>query len=288
MQLHARNIADLLPRIATAIEANFQTPSRFGNLILLDAAAADDVMITGDLHGHRDNLRRILEIADLAAHPRRHLIMQEVCHGGPSYENKIACQSHLVLEEMLALKCQYPTRFHFLLSNHELSEFTGHPISKSGRMVSLGFLLGISEAYGDDAPTVHELLTRFIMSCPLAIRIGHGVFVTHSLPEDMADDPFDLGVFERPLARGDLEHGGDAFRLVWGRDFSAENASLFAKLVGATTLVNGHVPCPEGFFRPNAFQIVLDCCATPASYLLLKVSESDDPAQVAKRVQLLN
>jgi hypothetical protein len=61
-----------------AAAANLVTASRRGNLIQLDHVAADDVMIAADLHGHRVNFDRLVRIADLDAHPRRHLIMQEV------------------------------------------------------------------------------------------------------------------------------------------------------------------------------------------------------------------
>jgi hypothetical protein len=55
-------------------------------------------------------------LADLDRNPRRHLIMQEVCHGGPTYPDG-GCKSHRMLEDVARLKVRYPERFHFLLSN---------------------------------------------------------------------------------------------------------------------------------------------------------------------------
>ena len=94
-----------------AMAANLATASRRGNLITLDHGAADDVMVVADLHGHRVNFDRLLRIADLDAHPRRHLIMQEVCHGGPLYPSEAGCMSHLMLEDVMQLKAAYPDAF---------------------------------------------------------------------------------------------------------------------------------------------------------------------------------
>ena len=71
-----------------ATEANRNTPGREGNVVVLTPELADDVMITGDLHGHRRNFNLIRRIAALDEHPRRHLLLQEVCHGGPAYPAK--------------------------------------------------------------------------------------------------------------------------------------------------------------------------------------------------------
>ena len=39
-------------------------------------------------------------------------------------------------------KCSYPDQVHFLLSNHELAQVTGHEISKNGRIPRAGSPLG--------------------------------------------------------------------------------------------------------------------------------------------------
>ena len=75
--------------------------------------------------------------------------------------------------------------------------------------------------------------------------------------------------------------------MVWGRDFRPENAQLFAKLVGAKVLINGHDPCAEGFKTPNDWQIILDCCDRPACYVILPVGEALSHAQIVGRVEQL-
>ena len=42
---------------------------------------AEDVLVGGDLHGHLGNFRALMTRADLARHPRRHLVLQELIHG---------------------------------------------------------------------------------------------------------------------------------------------------------------------------------------------------------------
>ena len=161
---------------------------------MLTAETADDVMITADLHGHRKNFNSIKKIADLERNPRRHLILQEVCHGGPTYPTNGGCMSHSMLEDVAKLKAQFPERVHFLLSNHELAELTDYPIIKSKKMLNLMFRLGLQEMYGPAAEKVREAYTAFIRSCPLAVRLPGGVFICHSLPEKCDSQGFDRDI----------------------------------------------------------------------------------------------
>src|SRR6185369_6088628 len=74
---------------------------------------------------------------------------KEVCHGVPEYPGETGgCMSHLLLEDCIRLKSEYPERFHFLLSNHELAELGDFPICKSRRMLNVVFRCGINELYG--------------------------------------------------------------------------------------------------------------------------------------------
>jgi hypothetical protein len=233
-----------------AAELNRSTPARIGNVLQFDKDNAADVLVSADLHGHRRNFDAILALAALDRNPRRHLIMQEVCHGGPMYPGG-GCMSHQMLEDVAKLKVRYPDRFHFLLSNHELAELTDFPIMKSRKMLNVMFRLGLKEAYGDDADKVRAAAMAFIASCPLAGRVGQTVFICHSCPERSDVDCFDASVLARPYAQRDLCDGGSVFRLVWGRDFRAANAAAFAKAVNAKCLIHGHEPCPLGYRIPN-------------------------------------
>jgi hypothetical protein len=272
-----------------ASQANHNTPSQSGQLVVLDADSAAELMITADLHGNRLNFERILRHADLGGHPRRHLLLQEVCHGGPTYPCSSACMSHLLLEDVARLKVQYPERLHFVLGNHELAEITDFPISKGNRMLNLSFRWGIQQMYGEHCDRVRAASLEFLRSCPLATRLASGVFICHSAPDGVAEEAFDVSVFERPLTEADLLPQGAAFRLVWGRDFRPENAAAFAQSVDATVLVHGHEPCPrQGYQVPNEHQIILDCCGPHAAYLTLPVDRPINHSEVVQQIQFLN
>ena len=89
-----RYVEKIIAQFAAATEANRHTPGRQGNVVALTPEVADEVMITGDMHGHRRNFNLIRRLAALAKHPRRHLVLQEVCHGGPAYpEAAAACRT---------------------------------------------------------------------------------------------------------------------------------------------------------------------------------------------------
>lgn len=270
-----------------ATEANENTPGREGNVLTLTPEVADDVMITADLHGHRRNFNSIKKIADLERQPRRHLILQEVCHGGASYPSNGGCMSHTMLEDVARLKATYPERVHFLLSNHELSELTDYPILKGKKMLNLLFRLGIQEMYGSASERVREAYNDFIRSCPLAVRLPGDVFVCHTLPERNDSRPFDRSVLSRSWEPEDLIEHGPVFDLVWGRDYRPENAKAFAKTVTAKVLINGHEPCPEGYSVPNDLQIILDCCSEPACYLMVPTDRELSHSDLVARIQRL-
>lgn len=257
-------------------------------MVVLKEQDGDEILISADLHGNRLNFHRLVEVADLEGNPRRHLVMQEVCHGGPSYPGDGGCMSHLLLEDVARLKCDYPDRFHFLLSNHELAELGDFPICKSKRMLNLQFRAGITELYGQAADRIRTAYMQFIGTCPIAIRLAGGAFITHSLPDRCDVLPFDTTVFERPLSNADWQAGSDVFRLVWGRDYRAANAAAFAKQVNASLLVNGHEPCAAGVSSPNPQQIILDCCSGRAGYLLLPIAKPVTTAEALTRVSYLH
>jgi len=281
-------IEKIIATFDQATEANWKTAGREGNTIVpLDEEWGDEIMITGDLHGNRRNLNLIRRIADLDKHPKRHLVLQEVCHGGPTYPANGGCMSHTLLEDVAKLKVQYRDRVHFLLSNHELSEVTDYPIQKHKQMLNLLFRLGLQQMYGSAVDRVREAFAPFILSCPLAVRLPGGVFISHSIPEKVDSHRFDKTIFTRQLDPVELYGRGAVFDLVWGRDYRQENADAFARVVQAEVLINGHEPCPEGFATPNTRQIILDCCGDKACYVILPVQQKASQEEIVKRIQRL-
>jgi len=281
-------IEQVIDTYRRAAQANRDTPGRQGNVVHLAAESADELVIAGDLHGNRLNLNKLLQIADLSERPRRHLVLQEVCHGGPPYPSGAGCLSHTMLEDVARCKAEHPQRFHFLLSNHELAELTEFPIVKAGKMLNLLFRCGLKEMYGCDAERVHAASLEFIRTCPLAVQTSDGVFVSHSAPAGVDRNGFDADVLRRPLTDGDLAQHGAAFQLVWGRDHRAENAEAFAAAVGAELLIHGHEPCVGGCLTPNARQIILDSCTRKGCFLIVPIGQPLTHEQLARRIEYLH
>ena len=280
-------IQHIIAAFQHAKEANLTTPGKAGNTVVLTPELAEEVMVTGDLHGHRKNFNRIKKIAALGAHPHRHLILQEVCHGGPRYAKSGGCMSHALLEDVALLKAKFPARVHFLLGNHELAEMTDYPIQKNKAMLNLLFRLGMQHMYGEATDDVRASFIPFLQSCPLAVRMPHGEFISHSIPESCDARGFDTGVFEREIAYQEFFERSGVFQLVWGRDYRQANARAFADLVGARVLINGHEPCHEGFVAPNDLQIILDCCGETAGYVMLPMNQELSQAEIMERVSML-
>ncbi|MDP7014358.1 MAG: hypothetical protein QGG36_01020 [Pirellulaceae bacterium] len=269
MAVSPNEIEKTIHRFERAAECSRNSTFRRGNIIDLDDSV-DDVLVTTDLHGNRVNFRQLIEIADLSAHPHRHLVLQEVCHGGPIYPGTSGgCMSHLLLEDVAQLQCDHPDRVHFLFSNHELAELTDFPITKSSRMLNLQFRTGMQHLYGSGSDRVRQAAMNFVLNSVLGVRLRNGVFICHSIPEALDVDPLDQRILERDLGEQDFAPGGDVFRLVWGRDFRASNAEIFCELVDAQVLIHGHEPCPHGFQTPNQRQVIIDCAGWNACYLLL-------------------
>lgn len=280
-------IEEVVSTYEAAAAANWKTAGREGNVVQLSPELAAEVMVTADVHGHRRNFNLIKQHADLEANPGRHLILQEVCHGGPTYPTNGGCMSHSMLEDVAKLKVAYPDRVHFILSNHELAELTDYPILKSKKMLNLMFRLGMQEVYGAATERVRAAYIEFLRSCPLAVRLSNRVWISHSAPEGVDRRGFDTSIFTRELDAGDLQEHGDVFDLVWGRDYRPENAAAFARLVDADILIHGHDPCPCGFRVPNDRQIILDCCAEKATYLIVPVAEKLSHAELVERIRKL-
>ncbi|MBX3412236.1 MAG: hypothetical protein KF708_05915 [Pirellulales bacterium] len=270
-----------------AAEANRRTPGREGNVVVITPEMADDVLVTADLHGHRRNFNAIRKLADLDNHPRRHLIMQEVCHGGPTYPENGGCMSHSMLEDVAKLKAKYPDRVHFILSNHELAEMTEYPILKAKKMLNLLFRMGMQVMYGPAVDKVREAMVAFLKSCPLAVRLPGDVVVCHTLPEQVDRKGFDTSILEKQLEAIDFREHGRVFELVWGRDFRRENAVAFAQAISANVLIHGHEPCPNGFDVPNDVQVILDCTGDKATCLLLPTDRTYTHGEIVGRLARL-
>jgi hypothetical protein len=260
----------VLATVERAIELFRATPGRKGGLVRLDDA--DDVMVVGDLHGNVPGFRRFLEIAALAANPKRHLVLQELVHGTRMYPDDAGDKSHQLVDVVCALKCQYADRVHLILGNHELSELTDRPIAKGGVALNTLFRQGIETAYGALADAIYAAYLRLFAALPLACRTPNRVLIVHTLPDARDIEAFDPAIFDAETWPAEwMARRGPVYAITWGRDTSPAEVDRFAQIVDADLFVTGHQPCDDGYWRPNDRQLIVDgtdpaaaCCIFPA------------------------
>jgi hypothetical protein len=262
-----------------------RTPGQRGHWI--DISTADEVAVVGDLHGHVENFRRILGAVDLQGHPSRQLVLQEVVHGPFRYPGG-GDKSHQLLDVVAALKCQYPTRVHFLLGNHELAQWTGQWIAKDELDLNDQFSAGVEAAYGSHAGAVYAAYLALFSVVPVVIRTTNRVLLTHSLPSASRSAEINAEMFQRETwEESDLQRGGCVYSLVWGRDTSESNVAAFLEMMDADWLVTGHIPCDNGFDVPNTRQIILDAKGTPAAYCVFSAKDAMDQQKLIQGISLL-
>lgn len=233
---------------------------RAGSLVTPPPETIDDALVVGDLHGHVEVFATALKQAALDAHPRRHLIVQELAHDNrvDPDEGQID-HSHRLIDLACAVIGKYPDRVHYLLGNHELSELTGRSISKKGVALNSLFAAGVEADYpGHSGAFLHAYRDLFA-ALPLAVRLPNRVLVCHTVPDPRDLDSFDASVYAATSWPDELtRRGGPVYALTWGRDTSEATADRFAALVDADLFVCGHQPCDEGFRRANHRVLILD------------------------------
>lgn len=227
-----------------AAELNRSDPLLSGSL--LEFPGYGQVVMTGDLHGHRRNFEKLKRFCSLEHFGARHVILHEIIHeevesvGGRD-------NSHQVLLDAARWKCEFPDQVHFLQSNHELAQATRHEISKNGRTVTLAFEDDVAAAYPAGPVQVLEAIYEYIRSLALAARTQHRVFFSHSLPSPRALPQFDTGVLGRTPTNEDLADRGSAHALVWGRYHTEAALTTLSELLDAEFFVCGHQPQEMGF-----------------------------------------
>lgn len=284
--------AKLLTTIQRATERLRAHPSRRGALVELEAADVDDVCVVGDLHGHFEVLASVLKIAALDKHPKRHLIVQELVHDtriDPDEEH--IDRSHRTIDLVCALICQYPTRVHYLLGNHELSEITGRSIAKNGHALNELFRKGVTNDYASHVDVLMHAYLELFRSLPLAVRLPNRVLACHTVPDALSLEKFDRAVFETGVWTDDsTKRGGTVYAMTWSRDDSAETADKFANWIDADLFVCGHQPCDDGFRQSNHRTLIVDGTDPAPAYALFSAQAPltmDQLRATARHVPLL-
>jgi len=266
---------DVIRLFLKVAELNYKDPLRFGNILWLPRWG--DVLVTGDLHGNMGNFKRILEIANLERHPRRHVIFQEVIHSANVAREGVAVSFH-VLNALARLKTQYPGRVHMIIANHDIAQACEHFIVKSGSILNMTFEAGLSEIYGKLKPEVKAGYAQLVFSMPAAARTRTGIFISHSLPDLKALETFDYKALMTPVESGQFM-GSPIAAMVWGRDLSAQVAERFSKIVEARLFVVGHTPCDTGYRIANNLTLIVDSKDENARVLLLPLNRKFESAR---------
>jgi len=212
----------------------------------LNFTAEDEIVYVGDIHGHRQNLAKVIARSDLAGHPRRRLVLQEVIHGGPT-DAEGADRSVEVLLRAARLKVTSPQRVFFLMGNHDLAQLTGNEITKDGRGVCQAFEAGLEHSFGPAAGQVRSAVYAMLEAMPLAGRCPNGMFLSHSLPSPARMGLIDWEILRRPYRPDDLRRGGSVYEWVWGRQHTPEQLAELAERLGATQFLLGHQPVETGW-----------------------------------------
>lgn len=236
-----------------AAEASLNHPLRQGSAVHLPSTG--ELIMTGDLHDHVLNLRKIAHYADLENHPDRHVILHELIHGGHTVDGRD--MSVRTLARAAAYKIAYPQQVHIMAGNHELAQLGGEGIMKGGLSVVEVFDDGVEYIYGDAAESVLEAMNDFIRAMLLAVKCANGVFCSHSLPSPRMFDSFDPTIIDRIPTEADLKPEGSAYHLVWGRNHTEELAEDLADEWGVNLFVMGHQPVDAGYYVEGESMLIL-------------------------------
>jgi len=238
------------------ITANQTDRFRRGNVIHLPDKGS--VVIGGDIHGHRRNFERLIAYADLAGHPERHIVLQEVIHGGPE-DDLGGCLSYQLLFDVIRYKLSDPDRVHIVMGNHDTACISSSEVMKNGKEMNRAMGSALDREFRGASPEVKLAIRQFLFSQPLAVRCANRVWISHSLPADRFVEVFDTGVFGRELRPDDCEKPGPAYLLTWGRRHSQAALDRLAERLDADLFVLGHQAQTHGWCQAGENLIILAC-----------------------------
>lgn len=237
-----------------AAQLNREDPLLTGSLLRFPDYG--QLVMTGDLHGHRRNFDKLQRYCDLQHSGARHVVLHEMVHKELEALTD-RDTSHEVLLDAAQWKCDFPDQVHFLQSNHELAQIRRHEITKNGRIVTVAFEEAVAEAYPDAVDRVLEAIAVFVRSFPLAGRTANRVFVSHSLPGPNEISAFDPTVFARAPTGEDLAERGSGHMLVWGRYHTGEALDELGEMLDADIFICGHQPQEMGYAVMHERMIIL-------------------------------
>jgi hypothetical protein len=242
---------DLLNR---GVKANQTDRFRRANLVCLPAPGS--LIVGGDIHGHRRNFERLVTRADLPNHPDRHLILQEIIHGGPE-DPAGGCLSYQLLFEAVRFKLSFPDQVHFVMGNHDTACISSTEVMKNGKEMNRAMASALEREFRQAGPDVRLAIRQFLFSQPLAVKCSNRIWISHSLPGDRAVGTFDPGIFDRELRIADCEKPGSAYLLTWGRRHSQTTLDRMAQWLDVDLFILGHQHQQKGWCRQGDKLLIL-------------------------------
>ena len=246
-----KSIVDLLNKGAQACIAD---RFRRGNLIRLPSEGS--VITTGDIHGHRRNFERIITFADLSNNPARHVVLQEIIHGGPQ-DSEGGCLSYKLLFDAVRYKLNYPDRVHIIMGNHDTTVINGSKVMKNGKEMNKPMNLAMDREFQQASADIKLAMRQFLLSQPLAVRCDNKIWMSHSLPANRYVNKFDEHILQKPLEIGDCVKPGSAYLLTWGRNQSQHTLDTMAKLFDVDTFILGHQPQQQGWSQAGKNLLII-------------------------------
>ncbi|MBT3199827.1 MAG: hypothetical protein HN350_07915 [Phycisphaerales bacterium] len=234
-------VADIFKQAA---ELNLSDPRRQGGVVTLESPS--HVICSGDIHGYRLALNKIISHANLGANPNAHVILQEILHGPPD-ERTGQDRSIEQLMRAARLKIEFPQQVLLLMGNHDLAQVAGSEISKYGHGVCKAFISGVEFAFPNDSEEVLEALDEYFFSMPLAVRCPNGVLISHSLPSPNKCDDETFDILNRPITRDDLPRHAPAYNWVWGRRHTEEQLETLAEKLDVEFFLLAHQHTEAGY-----------------------------------------
>jgi predicted phosphodiesterase len=263
-----QTIVDLLNK---GIEAGNADKFRRGNLIHLPAEGS--LTIAGDIHGHRRNFERVVAFADLANNPDRHIVLQEIIHGGPE-DSQGGCLSYKLLFDVVRYKLSFPDHVHIIMGNHDTAFINNSEVMKNGKEMNRAMRLALDREFRGAGSDVELAIRQFLFSQPLAVRCDNRIWVSHSLPGDRYIDKFDPNILDRQLKINDVVRPGSAYLLTWGRKHSQTLLDKMAKLFDVDIFILGHQWQEEGWCRAGKNLIIIASDHNHGCLLSISLAES--------------
>lgn len=248
-------VKDIIELLEAGIRANENDRYRRQNLVVLPESG--DLVIAGDIHGHRRNFERIITYSALDKNPDRHLVLQELLHGGPE-DGQGGCLSFELLFDAVKLKVDYPDRIHFILANHDTAFINNSDVMKGGKEMNAAMRAAMQRHFGGQTKDVESAIEKFLFSQPLAVRCPKRIWISHSLPSDRMVEKFDFSIFNRKLKINDIVRPNSAYLLTWGRGHSGKTLEFLAKQLDVDLFVLGHQVQETGWMSNNQNLIILD------------------------------